>query len=735
MTQRRRQGPGRWRGGIAGLAVLAGAAGLLAVATRLAIEPPPARLVTAGDARPQYRDRHGEVLTVTYANRWNLHEQVALHAMPPLLVEAFVLSEDRRFFAHDGVDWLARGHALWQNLRAGGVVRGASTLTEQSVRLLHPRPRTPWSRWLEGFEAGRLEARFSKGEILEFYLNQVPYGARRRGVVQAARYYFDRDLDSLTHKEMLALVVLVRAPGAYDPYRYPGRLEAPLQRLAERVHEAGLLDATAYARLKDTPLAFESSPPLQVVAPEFVQFLAQGDGPRDSRVRTTLDARIQRAAQGILSARLRDLSDHNVTHAAALVVDHQNGDILAWANVRADVQGEAPRLGIDAVVTPRQPGSTLKPFVYALALERGWTAATLIDDAPVSAWVGHGSHRYRNYSNTYYGPLRLRDALGNSLNIPAVRTAQYVGVDQLLARLHALGIESLRAHPDYYGDGLALGNGEITLFELVGAYATLAHGGQRQPLTGVVEFGGGRPVAAIDPQAASLVANILADPDARRLEFGSGSLLRFPVETAVKTGTSSDYRDAWTVGFNHRYTVGVWMGNLDYAPMRDVTGATGPALAVRALFAELNRFEETRPLWLSPRLHSEAICREDGRRADDACARRAEWFMAGTAPAEQARPVRIAPVVRLAEPTPGLMLAMDPRIPDAHEAFAFRLVDGVSPARTEWLVDGEVRAVTGAGVTRWLWPVSRGEHRASARVWIAEENQPVSTPEADFLVK
>ena len=736
MRQRRQQGPARWRRGIAGLAGLAGAAGLLAVVTWLAIEPPPARLVTAEDARPRYLDRHGEVLTVTYANRWNLHEQVALHAMPPLLVEAFVLSEDRRYFTHDGVDWLARGHALWQNLRAGGVVRGASTLTEQSVRLLHPRPRTPWSRWLEGFEAGALEGRFSKGEILEFYLNQVPYGARRRGVAQAARYYFDRDLDALSAKEMLALVVLVRAPGAWDPYRHPGRLEAPLRRLAARLHADGRLDAAAYARILETPLVFRASPPLPVAAPEFIQYLERRQGQASALRHTTLDARLQQAVQGILDARLAALASQDVGHAAALVVDHETGEILAWVNARRDADG-TDGLGIDAVLTPRQPGSTLKPFVYALALERGWTAATLIDDAPVSAWIGHGSHRYRNYSNTHYGPLRLREALGNSLNIPAVRAAQFVGVEALLARLHALGIESLSAHPDHYGDGLALGNGEVSLYELAGAYAALARRGQYRPFTGLLEDAALRPSrAVIDPQAASLIGNILADPEARRLEFGGGSLLHLPVETALKTGTSSDYRDAWTLGYNHRYTVGVWMGNLDYRPMREVTGAGGPALVLRAIFAELNRFEATRPLWLSPRLQQRAICRADGRAADGDCASRHEWFLAGTAPPELSpEPVRLAPELRLAEPSPGLLLAMDPRIPDGHEAFALTLVDGVHPQRTEWWVDGERAATTGAGVTRWLWPVRRGEHVVAARVWQADGGPATATPTVHFRVK
>ncbi|HDP88428.1 MAG TPA: penicillin-binding protein 1C [Thioalkalivibrio sp.] len=718
--------------GSAALLLVVGMA--LGLATWLALEPPPAQLVTAQGAKPRFVDRHGEVLTVTYDNRWNLHQQMALHAMPPFLVEAFVISEDRRFHAHGGVDWAARGHAAWQNLKAGGVVRGASTITEQAVRLLRPRPRTPWARWLEGFEAGALEERFSKAEILEFYLNQVPYGARRRGVAQAARHYFDRDLDALTRKEMLALVVLVRAPGAWDPYRHPGRLEGPVARLAARLHAADRLTAAEYARIQDAPLVFRTAPPLPVAAPEFVQHVQRAHGSAQPRRHTTLDARLQQVVQGVLDARLADLAARDVGHAAALVVNHETGEILAWVNAR---RVPADGLGLDAVLTPRQPGSTLKPFVYALALERGWTAATLIDDAPVSAWIGHGSHRYRNYSNTHYGPLRLREALGNSLNIPAVRAAQFVGVEALLARLRALGIESLSAHPDHYGDGLALGNGEVTLFELVGAYAALARRGERLPFTAVMD-GPARDVAArpvIDPQAASLIGNILADPEARRLEFGGGSLLRLPVETALKTGTSSDYRDAWTLGFNHRYTVGVWMGNLDYRPMREVTGAIGPALALRAISAELNRFEETRPLWLSPRLRRLPICRDDGRAADGQCASADEWFLAGTSPAVRPAPVRLAPTLRLAEPSPGLMLAMDPRIPDGHEAFALSLVDGVRPQRTEWWVDGERAATTGAGVTRWPWPVSRGEHVAAARVWLADEATPTVTPEVRFFVK
>jgi penicillin-binding protein 1C len=193
--------------------------------------------------RSQLTDRAGRPLSVTYENAWNLHEVVAFHEVPALLREAFVQAEDRRFFRHAGVDWIARAHAAVQNLRAGRVVRGASTISEQSVRMLQPRPRTLWSRWIEGLQAGRLEARFSKAEILAFYLNQVPYARQRRGVAQAARDYFDRDLDTLTPAEMLSLAVLVRSPQRLDLVRGTRAIEAPLLRLAERMQRSGALSA------------------------------------------------------------------------------------------------------------------------------------------------------------------------------------------------------------------------------------------------------------------------------------------------------------------------------------------------------------------------------------------------------------------------------------------------------------------------------------------------------------
>jgi penicillin-binding protein 1C len=730
------------------LTILLGLAALLAVATRSGLQPLPERLAPDGDdvRRVQVRDRHGIPLSVTYENDWNLQEIVPLDAIPQLLRQAFVMAEDRRFYTHHGIDWRARLHALWQNVSAFRAVRGASTISEQTVRMLHPRPRTLWSRWLEGWEAQGLEARFSKGQILEFYLNQVPYSRRRRGVAQAARGWFDRDLSTLSPMEMLALAVMVRAPARLNPREGGDNLRRRVALLAASMQQAGQLPGLDPLELAAAPLELHA-PTLPVAAGHFVRFLtseaattARARGPR---LDTTLDASLQAQVQTILDTRLGDLKGRDVGDGAVLVLDHLRGEILAWVNGG----GDDPRLAesmIDAILTPRQPGSTLKPFLYAAALDQGWNAATVIDDAPISGAVGSGLHAFRNYSRNFYGPLRLRECLGNSLNTPAVRTIEKIGQQPFLDLLHRLGFSSLTRSTEVYGLGLALGNGEVSLLELTRAYAALADGGVYRPLT--AQLGTAPPEARqriFSAESASLIGDILSDPEARRLEFGRGSVLNLPLQTAVKTGTSTDYCDAWSVGFNHRYVVGVWMGNLDRRPMRDVTGAVGPALVLRSVFAELARHREGAPLFLSPRLMTLNVCRKSGGLAGPHCSSLQEWFAPGVQPAPctehdkislPALPNAAPATFALVQPTEGLAIASDPRIPDQLESFALELPAELAPQATVWRIDGAVVGRSGAGEWRFLWPLRRGPHRAQAEVTLVGGVR-LSSPEVTFIVK
>lgn len=712
-------------------------AAILIIKTIVDVHRPDLTLKSDGIAtqRVQVLDRNGVPLSISYQTRFNTSNQLGLHEIPPLLRDAFTTSEDRHFFTHHGVDWAARLSAISQNFRAGKKVRGASTITEQVVRILHPRPRNLWSRWVEGFEAMLLEAHASKGEILEFYMNQVPYAANRRGVAQAARYYFNRDLATLTHKEMLALAVLPRAPSALDLYQHPERIEGGIARLAEAMAERGDLSAYERDALRAQTLTLEpAASPLS--AEHFVTFIRETTPyhvSENGTLKTTLDAAIQRHVQELLDARVAQLSRKQVHNGAALIVDHTNGEILAWAVARAK-DDDTPGGAIDAVRAPRQPGSSMKPFLYALALDSGWSPATILDDAPMAEAIGTGLHDFHNYSHTFYGKLTLREALGNSLNIPALLTIQFVTPARYLNLLHALGFDSLTQTAEFYKDGLALGNGEVSLIEMVRGYATLANRGMLRPLTPLLQSPETQKrIQIYSPEAASLIANILSDPFARRLEFGAGSVLNLPVQTAVKTGTSTDYRDAWVLGFNSRYVVGVWLGNLDQTPMDGVTGSTGPALVLRSIFAQLNHQQKLTPLYLSPKLVRQEICTTDPTlKSSNICFPRSEYFIAGTEPKSDSSPSPTTTALRIVRPSEGLQLAYDPRIPAESQAFEW-IVDGLKDGeRVRWVLDGVEIATTTK--PHYLWNVTRGKHTLTVQS-MNVDGALRATQTAHFLVK
>lgn len=712
---------------------------------------PPALLpMTETLVRSKYLDRYGRDLSVTYTGQWNYADTVALHQVPQFLRQAILASEDRRFFDHGGPDWIARSHAVIQNAAGLRFVRGASTITEQVVRMHRSRKRGLWARWLEGFEAVEFEERYSKGELLEFYLNQVPFSAQRRGVVQAARYYFDRSLETLSPKEMLALAVLIRSPSRLAEPNVRAQLDRRINLVADALVANGVIARQDAEKLKQQILQFQSGPePLE--ASHFVRFGEKAIGARttaDSRIGTTLDGNLQQEIQKLAEQQLRMLKRSDVSHAAILVVEHDTGAVRAWVNAAQPIAADgkpvvnAPQSAIhfDGVLTLRQPGSALKPFLYAAALEQGWTAATIIEDEPLTRPVGLGLHTFRNYSNTYYGPVRLRTALGNSLNIPAVKAIEFVGVSKFLARLHDYGFNSLRRESYFYGPGLALGNGEISLYELVRAYATLARRGKFREL----HFRDNDPTnrqehRVVSSEISSLVADILSDSRARQLEF-RGGLFSFPIQTAVKTGTSSDFRDAWAVGFNHRYTVGIWMGNMDGRPTKEVNGSRGPGFILRAIFAELSKGQESRPLYRDDALVRRAICEETGKAQENNCSAVEEYFLRNTVPlraseeppAKSEDPGHYCQQMEL--PSPGLQLAMDPRIPDQLEGFEMRLPRGCEPLKTTWIVDNETLAVTGEGAREFTWSVQPGAHVARAEVHFAGHEDPVSTHAVNFVV-
>jgi len=667
--------------------------------------------LTARADRLQFIDRSGEPLNASYQNYWNISDVMALHEMPPLLIRLFVAAEDKNFYGHSGVDWRARLTALWQNTKAGKIVRGASSLSEQVVRMIVPRRRTVLSKVLETVDAWRLERRFLKNDILEFYLNQVPYAANRRGIKQAARFYFSKTPDRLSVREMTALIVLVRAPTSFDLYRSKDKINALIDRQLRQFFDQGLIGETELKQALEEKLIL-SPPALAILVPHFLEYVRSLTPETGKAVETTLDAFLQKKTAELTRQRLKELSHRHVSDAAVLIADRRTGEILAWASETLNPGTKT----INAVLVPRQPASAQKPLLYGLALTKGMRASTKIKDAPFSRAVGQGVHHFKNYSRTYYGNVTLRQALGNSLNIPALKTIEFIGVQTYYDFLKSLGFSHFNKPADFYREGLALGNAEVTLFELTQSYLMLANGGMAKTLRAYKMQQTPSEKRVLPETAATLIGHILSDPLARQLEFGTDSVLNFPVQTAVKTGTSTGYRDAWAMGYNKDFVAGVWMGNLNYEPMSDVTGAVGPALLLRSIFTELNKIRTSGALELSPELEKTIV---DGK---------TEYFDPTVEETYQTE----APDCVVTSPENGVMLAIDPRIPLEYQQYPFSVSCVPDEAVVVWRVDDK-ETFKGKEDT-FLWRIERGSHTVQA-VFVGQNGEEESLSGRTVIVR
>lgn len=594
-------------------------------------------------------DRHGLVLRSTRAPDGSRGGWVALADVHPEVIQAFVATEDRRFFEHHGVDPRGVLRAARDNLVAGDVVSGASTLSMQTARLLRPLPRTWPGKVGQALWALRLDAHLSKERILEIYLNRVPLGQGAVGVEAAARLYFGAPANQLSLGEAATLAALARAPSRDNPLVDRQRAKARREAVLRRMVAAGYASETD-ARRADAEPVLARQAAARFDAPHFTTralLWAQGGGSEAERVvlratgrpaptgtwRTTLDLDLQRALEAEVRHTVDVLAERGARQAAIIVLDNPTGDILAWVgspDFHADTAGQ-----VDMVVSPRQPGSTLKPFLYALAFERGYTPASVLPDVPHTWSTTTGPYQPQNYDRRFRGPVRIREALASSYNVPAVDMTDRVGVPALLGTLHDAGFASLDRGADYYGLGLSLGNGEVTLLELANAYRALASGGVRRPwrwsLDSPVQEGGRRFVS---PGAAALVLDVLSDPVARIPGFGTESALDLPFPAAAKTGTSRHFTDNWAVAATGRFTIAVWVGDFSGRPMQAVSGVTGagPLLHRAALVTAKRYLPGNLP---SPeRVGATAlpVCALSGMRSTPDCAAILEWFLPGTEP-------------------------------------------------------------------------------------------------------
>jgi penicillin-binding protein 1C len=507
---------------------------------------------------------------------------VTLDQMGAWLPRITLALEDRRFFKHRGIDWRATAAACARNLRSRHVVSGASTITQQLVKLATGRERRSWSRKLyETIVAWKLERRWSKQRILTEYLNRSSYGNRRIGPEAAARAYFDKPACDLTWSEAIFLAGLPQAPTRLNPWRHPADANRKYARSLARLVELGVITRDQQTLLAQPPKIAHIDPPRR--APHFVDAVVARNPRMHGRLGATLDLDLQTTVEHLVRAHLSALNRHDITEAAVVVIENATGAVRTMVGSENYAVSQ-----INGATQPRSCGSTLKPFVYLGAIDkRLFTAASLLPDTPDAIRNEYADYDPQNYAHHYFGPVRLREALGCSLNVPAVFVLSQLGARPAFYQLQKWGFNFPQGLADY-GAGFVLGNAETRLVDLAAAYAGLARGGramrakflaaEHQPITRIAS-----------EEATAIITDILCDNVARQKSFGLHSPLAFEQRVAAKTGTSSGFRDAWTAGFDKEHTVAVWAGNFDGRPMRDTFAVRAATPLWAAVMQELLR--------------------------------------------------------------------------------------------------------------------------------------------------
>lgn len=584
-------------------------------------------------ASPTFLDRSGAVLRYAPDPAGERHLPLPDGALPFKIKQAFLAAEDERFYAHHGFDPAAISRALRSNLATGKIVSGASTITQQLSRMVYPRQRTYRDKAIEIVRSARIESVLDKESILRHYLDRVPMSNNLRGVELASQLYFGHAARHLSWSEAALLAALPKSPSQLNPYGvHRSRLLERRDWVLQRLHSLGYIDETnLQAALQDLPEFLPLKMPFHA-SHSVDQLLQQGAGGVQA---TTIDLSLQTRLEQILASHRERLRYKGADQAAALIIDNRNMAVLASAGSLG--YGPEARGYNNGTIAIRSPGSTLKPFLYALALDSGFTASTLLEDVLRRYKTPEGDYTPANFDRKQYGPVTMRVALANSLNISAVRLLEAVGASDFHAFLSQLGlINDPGRDADYYGLGLVLGNPEVTLEQLAAAYAMLANGGRYRQLTYLVGQGLQPAEQVLSEQSAYIVSRILSDPTARSLTFGNLDTLDFPYRVAVKTGTSSRYRDAWMVGYTPEYTIAVWTGNFPGQPTFGLSGAIGAGPIFRELFERLYQGQTPGALQMPDSVLTAEACGFSGMKPVSNCPHvTRDFYIAGTEPVQE----------------------------------------------------------------------------------------------------
>ena len=609
-------------------------------------------------------DRNSQVLAYQRINKQqHRFDWTPLNEVSPALIDALLFVEDRDFYRHHGVDWGAVSRSAF-NYLTQQKARGASTLTMQLTALLDTQlswktgGRSVKRKWQQLQAAKQLEKTWTKAQILEAYLNLTMWRGDLQGISTVSLALFGKWPRGLNSDESILLVSLLAAPNA------------SIQRIADRActlitagYEADCqqVQALAIQSLANRQLPFE---PSADVLPLTTVLLKQAQ----QQVTLTLDKTLQHYAYQSLRNQLVSLSQQYANAGAVLVLNNQTGEVLAYV---ANSGLEPDSVWVDGVQAPRQAGSTLKPFLYGLAFDKNLlTAASVIDDQALNISTELGLYVPQNYEKDFKGAVTVRRALASSLNIPAVLTLNKVGIENFWQLLKDAGF-NLQQQADYYGNSLALGGADVTLWQLANAYRALANGGQYSPLNLFSDTH--QPLATnviLSPQASFIIADILSDRNARSLSFDYENPLATPFWTAVKTGTSKDMRDNWCVGFSRRFTVAVWVGNMQGLPMRDVSGITGAAPVWQQVMSYLEAGTGGSVAPQAP----EGLIKQKVEFEGFSQPSYSEWFLAGT---EQSWvSYQADTMAQIIYPVEGTRIALDPDMPTAYQKVYFKARTG-----------------------------------------------------------
>ena len=656
-------------------------------------------------------DRSGQVLYEVLRDQGGSQMSVPLARIPAALRQATIDTEDTRFYTNPGIDPIGLLRAVWIDLSGGETLSGGSTITQQVARNLllsdqERSQRTLGRKLREMVLAWQITQRYSKDEILALYLNQTYYGGMTFGVEAAARTYFGKNLADLSLAECALLAGLPQAPALYNPYT---DIEAARKRrtaVLELMQKNNDIDPASLKRADEEPIRLSAAPyPLQ--APHFVMLVrSQVDHlftPEDITasgglvVRTTLNLAWQHAAEQAVARQLAYLAQqgdtspaHNVNNAAVVALDPKRGEVLVMVG-SPDFFDRQHNGAVNMAVALRQPGSALKPFIYARAFDPfrpgPWTAATMILDVTTHFHTRDGRvYTPADFDRQEHGPVLARQALASSLNIPAVATLDHIGMDSALNFLRQVGLGSLGQLQDN-DISLALGGGEVSLMDLTSAYGALANGGlQLAPQTildirdgkGVLRYQAAQPSPrrVMDARVAWLISDILSDDNARSLGFQAHSVLNLDRPAAVKTGTTTNFHDNWTVGYTPELAVGVWVGNAGQEPMRDVTGLSGAGPIWHAVMRDLLAGQPRSTFEQPPGMQQVEVCALSGLLPTPLCPNtQKEWFIDGTAPVQNDTTYRSVEI----DSKTGLLAAADTPLQDRLHLTALDLPPQAAP--------------------------------------------------------